>query len=263
MNSEVGQDITSSTYEIPEIKLHGAKKNLDRIVRRAAKIGVEACSYSVGETFEIPFERFADEGGFRSRRFSGTSEELKTLEDGGKITYCRFVEITVSGPKPILKGWEFAATLQHLSDDQGQAINILRVSPDFGGKLPERFKHSTAGSCDHCHQIRNRRDTYVVHHKDSGDWKQIGSSCLKDFTGGNDPRQMLAALEFFLDAEKVLSENFDEESGGSNRVCWSLREFLATTAAVIRENGWMSKRAAGDTGKTATAVLVEMAMRNK
>jgi hypothetical protein len=256
-----------SYYRIPEIKLNSAKKNLDRLIRRAEKLGVESCSYTVGESFDVPFiHYYTEEGRLRSCRFCGTAEELVKMEDAGKVKYRRFVEISISGPKPVLDGWEFVATLQHLCDDQGVAVNILRVRPDFNAKLPEKFKNVESYNCDHCHQIRARNDTYVVHNSTSSEWKQIGSSCLKDFTGGNDPRQILFVLEFFLEAESELNENFDEDDFGSDGnmgLHWALREFLATTAAVIRQEGWMSKSKAGETGKVPTATLVEMALENK
>lgn len=257
------------TYTIPECKLTTLKTTLDKMIRKASKLGIEACSYTVGNHVDVPYTtRFdLDAGGYRSVRFQGDAEELKVAENNGKIHYKRFIEVTIAGPNPVLAGWSFVATLQHLTDDKNQPLNMLRTSPTFEGKLPERFHNSTA-QCDHCKAIRNRKDTYVVQNVATGEWKQIGSSCIKDFTGGNDPRSIAAILEWWLDTQRECQDDDDDDEGGSmgggrGGCRYSLRDFLATTAAVIRTEGWMPRSKAQDEGCAATADLVLMALENR
>jgi hypothetical protein len=243
-----------TTYEIRESKLPEAKKTLDGMIRRAQKLGVESLSYSVGDTFDKPM--------MDGHPFRGNEAGLRVAEDKGLIYYVRYVRVTVNGPSPMLSGWEFVATLQHLTDDQGKPVNILRVRPGFETKLPAKFKTVTAGNCDHCHQVRMRKDTYVVRNVETGEWKQIGSSCLKDFCGGNDPRNAMAILEWNLKADDALGEE-GESMGGGTVARWSMREFLATTAAVIRQEGWLSRGKARNEGGIPTADLVVEALHNK
>ena len=257
------------TYQIPECKIPDLQKKLDRMVKRAHKLEITACSYTLGKAIDVPYiTRFSLEEGWHSERFFGGGngpEELKKAEDAGKIHYKRFIEVTIAGPAPKLAGWTFVATLQHLTDEQGKRMNMLRSSPTFTGKIPDRFK-TTDAVCDHCKAIRNRVDTYIVHNESTDEWKQIGSSCIKDFTGGNDPRVVAAILQWWLDVQREC-EDFDEDGGmnggGRGEARWSLRDFLATTAAVIRQEGWLPKSKADEFGPPPTATLVVEALENR
>ena len=258
------------TFSIPECKLVDLKGKLDKMVRKAAKLGIEGCSYTVGASSDVPYLTYFSEmtGRYQTKRYEQNTEDftaeqlavaLKNLEVAGEITYKRFVEVTIAGPAPVLAGWEFVATLEHLTDDKGQPMNMLRTSPLFKGELPERFRTVEATNCDHCHQLRNRKDTYLVRNTETGEWKQIGSTCIADFLGGNDPRQVAGILAFWLDIQMECRDDEGEESGEygpRGEMRWALRNFLALTAAVIREDGWMSKAKAESEGRNATVSTV-------
>lgn len=254
--------MTSKAFLIPEVKINELKKNLDRMAKRAQKLGLTECGYSVGAVSDVPYLRNSDGS---TRCFTGTAEQLVVQENEGRIVYHRYVEVTVSGPAPVLAGWTFAATLQHLTDDQGKIVNVIRTNPDLEGQVPTTYR-SAAPCCDHCQTIRNRKDTYLVRNVATGTWKQIGSSCMKDFLGGNDPYQVAGILAWFLDAAGIcqeLSEDGEGGEGGSCRAdCYSLREFLAYTAAVIRTEGWMSRARAENEQASATVDLVLQAIRS-
>ena len=88
----------------------------------------------------------------------------------------RFVEVETSGEAK-LNGWKFVATVEHT--EQG---NIVR-SYDDKIEVPVRFT-TTEPICEHCNSKRRRKDTYIVMNEETGEFKQVGKSCLKDFTNG-------------------------------------------------------------------------------
>ena len=91
----------------------------------------------------------------------------------------------LTGPLSVnFAGWSFIATLQHLTTGE----NIIRnISDEFVVPLEYR---SSGSDCQHCMVNRYRKDTYVVRH-DSGKYFQVGSTCIKDFLGGNSPDNIM------------------------------------------------------------------------
>lgn len=85
-------------------------------------------------------------------------------------------KIVLEGTAPAYDGWEFIAKL----DWDPNAGLIVRNAPGREGVDRDRVRE---GWCDHCKTTRRRNVTYVVRNQESGETLQVGSSCLKDFTG--------------------------------------------------------------------------------
>jgi hypothetical protein len=124
-------------------------------------------------------------------------------------TYIPVVDVEVEG-KYIINGWEFVATIEHKTNG-----NIIRaINDDF--KIPEKYK--TCGpACEHCNIVRDRKDTYLIYNKDKDEWKQVGKTCLKDFTGGLDADTcaVFDDLENYLIECQKLEDGDDFTSFGS------------------------------------------------
>lgn len=226
------------TYWIDTDALFRLKQQLDRIARKADKLGVGTVDYVVGSPTARDIE-FLDD--------SGTRRSVK------RIMY----PVTLTGSVPQLEGWEFIATLQHLYDDQNNVVNVLRVVP--GVEIPEHYRHADATNCDHCCTRRKRNDTYVVRDTQTGVYKQVGRNCLKDFIRGADPHTIASKLEAIFSAMAVLADTEEGSRGGGGQGtsnAFSMIEFLSMTAAIIREFGWLSRGRANETGAQATADTV-------
>lgn len=61
--------------------------------------------------------------------------------------------------------------------------------------------------CEHCNTKRQRKETYVVRHADTGETKQIGSTCLEDFTG-IDPAKVLFLAQVYS-VFKTLDDSYE------------------------------------------------------
>jgi hypothetical protein len=212
---------------------------LARLAKRAAKIGAPAITWTFGavEQREVSIPRC-----------DGSDRSDKRI--------VAFVPMTLTGDRPIVAGWEFAATVQHLD-----GANVLRRTPAFAGddkEVPETFR--TRGPvCDHCESKRMRRDTYLLV-SEAGEWKQVGSSCLVDFLGHADPHQLAAYAELLASALTLCEGAGDDEEGGwgfgggGPRV-FAVLEFLAHAAAEIREGGWTPKSAVPNCPSQSTAEM--------
>lgn len=120
----------------------------------------------------------------------------------------KFIPVEVEG-KYEIPGWEFVATVEHTPEG-----NIIRkVNPDIA--VPERYQ-TTTPECEHCHRIRDRKDTYLVRNTETGDFKQVGRSCLKDYTGGLDSQVAAGMASFINDPENFLGSLLWGAGGGSD-----------------------------------------------
>lgn len=156
----------------------------------------------------------------------------------------------IDGTAPKAQGWSFLATLDHTVESGV----ILRTVP--GAYLPEEYR-TAQPVCDHCQTVRRRKETFVVRHDATGEVKQVGRQCVRDFLGGNEsPENVARMLQYVFDVESLLREA-SEGTGGFNGIAveigTSLSRFLAVTAAVIEDHGWVSRKDAYDFGKISTA----------
>ena len=78
-------------------------------------------------------------------------------------------------------GWRFVATIEHSTPE-----NIIKVADNrLENSIPNKYK-TAEKECEHCHTRRDRNATYLVFNEDTLEWKQVGKTCLKEYTGGLD-----------------------------------------------------------------------------
>jgi len=211
---------TKATYQIPMGNWGKFEAKIERVNRKAAKLGIEPVAVTVVRDFQ------------------------KRVDD---VRTRAYREVEVEGAAPRINGWTFVATLQHLGEDG----NIVRAIP--GAEIPASFR-AQAPVCDHCRKPRNRIDTYVLQ-SDAGEHKQVGSNCLGDFLGALDPHAMASWCELLggLDSgaeghRRALDDgDYDpSEYGSAGRADYryDLATYLACVALAVEESGWLSRTAA-------------------
>lgn len=158
---------------------------------------------------------------------------------------------------PVLDGWVFAASITHMQDDSGKAVNVIKSALGDSVEMPKRYRDALK-VCEHCGYTRKRTETFLVYHQETNEFKQVGRKCLQDFTGLND---ILLIAGLFENLLAVKEENeFDGCFSGDMRNAkyneYFLNTFLVVTMAVIRAYGWMSGKEAYENHKTSTKELV-------
>lgn len=104
-----------------------------------------------------------------------------------KNVMLKFVQLTVTGQRPVLDGqWSVMTKIEHTP-----AGNLLKgySSDDMG---PEY--RTIAPACEHCNTRRNRKYTFILRNE-AGKCMQVASTCIADFTGHENPRDLLALLD--------------------------------------------------------------------
>ncbi len=143
-------------------------------------------------------------------------------------------DVKIHGNAPAFNGWEFVAKL----DWDANAGLIVRSIP---GAVQIDRESLRQGWCDHCKTTRQRLVTYVVRSQSDGRQIQVGSSCLKDFTG-----------QYTTIAFPELDRN-DETDGFFGGI--AVREYspltvLAVAWACVKLEGFKPASNGGDTTKS-------------
>lgn len=176
----------------------------------------------------------------------------KTVDENDDGTVDVMFQIALEGETLKINGWSFIARLDHNTDPTG-ASNLIYVMPSEN--LPEEFR-TAAANCEHCGWDRKRRDTYVLQHEDTAEYKQVGRTCIRDFIGV-DPARIAEQAERYTKAFRVLEEAKEPKWGGmSDHRDIHLPRYLSWVAQSIRQYGWISGREAyesNDFDKVSTA----------
>lgn len=224
--SEVNE--IQSEFWVPQFNLPGLQQKIDRLGRKAAKLGCKA------PVLTVHSDQFED----------------REVGENDPPLLVRFVKVEVHGEAPKYAGWQIAARLVH----ENGAV-IIRSAP--GIELPERFR--TIGKvCEHCNTQRHRTDTYVVKH-DDGTFKSVGSNCIADFLGHKDPGAIAAQAELVLSYSSLAGEfesgDFGFASGASFFRLDSLLPFVRSYARLF---GWVSAKKAQEEGKQSSAGDIQL-----
>jgi len=233
-------------FWIPSQKIAALDTIIDRLQRRAAKLGVQKIVYEKGQPYytKVPFQTVrAVQGAYGGTEWSSSSRDVRS-----EVT-----PVLVAGQEPRLRGWHLVATLEYDEPTSG-GEPWVRVMP--GRSLPVEFRTVDPTRCDHCNTKRDRTSVFVLGHED-GRYAAVGRTCLLDFMGGHgDPKAAAAGSEILFalfDAARGMEGG--EEGGGGLIEAIGLESYLATVASKIREYGWTSRSQAYDTGRASTADL--------
>lgn len=194
-------------FQIPECNFPALEEKLEKLNKTAAKLNCNPITYDV------------------------IKEEIKKVEN----QYIKFFHVEIIGNSPIISGWEFLGKIQHES-----AGNILRILPGNENINLNKYRF-IAPICDHCKQNRKRKDTYLIKHENTGEIKQIGKSCLKDFLCHTSPQQIASYLEIILNMEEFLQEYQDFSHMPRDEYYLPLELYLSIVAETILRFGWLSK----------------------
>jgi hypothetical protein len=100
-----------------------------------------------------------------------------TGRDETGFTVTRIVYDTrITGDAPSYDGWTFIATL----DWDEHAGLVVRTAPGVESVTRDGL---VEGHCDHCKVKRYRKATFLVRNVETGEERQIGRQCIKDFLG--------------------------------------------------------------------------------
>ena len=227
---------------IPRQKVPVLKANFAKIERKALKLGFEKPILTIYES-ETEVRKVIEE--------NFTQRVEKDVV---------FVAVEVTGKLPVYEGWNLVAAIEHTRFVEGESnFNVVRMVPN----APEMIELRTADSgCEHCGHNRFRKNTYLLKNEDTGDMKRVGSTCVKDFLGDENPEKILNAVNFVTLLQKF-TDDLDGGWWGSFEKEYGVKEVLLITSSQIRNRGWVSKGQAYDSREfNSTADYIQQILIN-
>ena len=199
-------------YLIPVENIETLRKKVTSITKKAVKHGVTITFEELGEVVK----------------------EIK--DERGIIQPRKYIEVEADGEAKF-DGWVFVGTIEHT-----ECGNILRSVSDEH-KIPERYKEAEP-FCEHCKTHRVRKDTYVVYNEETDEFKQVGKTCLKEYTKGLSVEMAALVLQW----DKELEESCFY--GGTSFVkVYNVKEISKYFVETMHKFGWASSGSFGGSTK--------------
>lgn len=204
-----------AVFTIPKYKFEDLEKKIEKIRRKGASVVFDVVDSNVIHTYK--------------------SDELN-MNIGIPC-----IDVEVSG-QYVVNGWAFVAIIEHSSPE-----NIIRIIDQrFYGRVPERYRTSPK-TCEHCHMRRDRNDTYLIYNEDEDDWKQVGRTCLKNYTQGLDAETCASMADVFSEIDRMFDDNGRQAFADvdfhnplhSDRVGFQQDKIRKQILQYIKDNGYL------------------------
>lgn len=148
-----------------------------------------------------------------------------TQEDGLKII-SKFIPVEVYGEVKH-NDWRFVATL-----DRHESGNIIRQF-DTTLEIPHRYR-TTDCICEHCNTRRNRKETHIVYNDVTKEFKQVGKTCLTEYTRGLSAELVTSYIAMF----DTLIEGESPYSGVRVTKYYPIKDILAYAHQCVEHFGY-------------------------
>ena len=213
-------DPEPETFAVWEGFMEDLKKKVTRIRNKCRKFGCDFSFKEVGEEIrEVP------------------SNEIDPITEKPVMVKCKFILVQAEGTA-VINDWEFIAGVEHTS-----AGNIFsKAMTDV--QIPARYRNTDSCICEHCNTKRIRKNTCIIRNTKTGEFKQVGNSCLNDFTHG-----MSASMATWYASIRTIFKDEEERpvSGWSwYQRYYDTKEVLQFTAETIRHFGYTKTENRGD-----------------
>ena len=252
------------TVTIIDSRFQQLTDGIAKINKKAKKLGCDpliltADTDSVVQVYEMKGGKIVKGGDITRYR-----------KDHVKRTWFEF-DVTLEYKIPIINGWELISTFDitpriPVVDANGEVEKDLDGNTVYGeclvftstvpGKeLPAIFQNKSEIHCDHCGHRRFRTHSMLMRNVESGEFKEIGSTCIKDFFG-HSPAALLwmAQINFQDIVNEIEFEDFFGDGGGASSL--DIDAVMMFTAMAIRLDGWTSRGNAYKYDKTPTSDMM-------
>lgn len=205
----------------------------------------------VGE-FEEKYKSFAKKfEKYGKASLSYSKSDVYVAETYGTKHNVSVVDIDVVGYYKIGE-YEFIASCEWVESEKSNIIKS--ASPDV--EIPIYF--STRCECDHCKTNHKRKYTVILRDTKTGEFIQVGKSCLKDFTGVN--IASYAAWLSFWDSLDELQEASHRERLQKFELNYEVDDILGQAIEQSKHGGYISAKVAEDNETDSTSIRVKMAI---
>jgi hypothetical protein len=228
-------NINKKTVYIPEYKVDDFIKHIEKINKRALKYDIDPIQLTLIDKDEL------------------------TIKDehiyGGEITILRNIYDAIMPKSTIMvNGWTVIGVV-----DTSSNVPIVHNFTDYE-KVPEEYI-SLDIVCEHCYKHRKRTKAFIMKSED-GEYKSVGGSCLKDFTG----HDILKNYEYLDIVNDLFNQYEDEDKDDFNahKEYWRypINSLVAYSIYIIEQHGYVSSKDSGIKNIESTKSLVMRSIAN-
>lgn len=199
-----------ATYMIWEGFMEKVEKKMRTIENKCRKYGIEF-------RFEL----------------TGNEEYRDVKDDEGVFHKMRYVEVSAEG-KAQMNGWEWLASIERT--EKG---NLIHSATDVA--IPNKY-YTSEPYCEHCQKNVWRKYLYLVKETATGEIKQVGRGCLKDYTHGMSAEMVAFYQSLFTGLEEAEAEEPSLGSYGfGNSEYYDAEEVTRFMSETIRHFGFVPK----------------------
>lgn len=209
-----------TTFTIRSYHMYKLKNLIDRFNKKADKLGMPHLTYVEGET-------------------------IKEWVDNH---YEPFPKVEIIGQVPVIKGWDFLASIEHID-----GVNIIKNCPGIESIPNGDYYRNRKPFCDHCQTHRLKKYSFLIRNRETGELMQVGRSCLKDFFAIDISRH-LSYITMFNKLCEDFDDCHDEDKDKPNPkkfFIFKVEDIIAAAISAVRETGY---RRSDDDYSTRTQV---------
>jgi len=210
------------TYTIYSSQVEEVSKRLDRIARKAERYNVPF-SYTIGEAYakEVAVYEYDPANGALVRVGCMGAYQTYTVEAVDIDINCEgFIKAN---------GWTVLAKIEH--GDKGNIVTPFadaEINPDW---------YTAPARCDHCGTNRTRTVTFMCRNE-NGDIRQVGKSCLKDYTG-----ILPQVAVWWAEVTDIIANDMDCDSATFATkgavMMYSVKDIIALACDSIKSKGYI------------------------
>lgn len=143
--------------------------------------------------------------------------------------YVDVVDIDINYPMYKLGKYDVVAVLDHtFSKDENM---VYKCNDNIA--LPAKYRKEH-GICQHCNTNHKRSKTVILL-DDNGNYKQVGTTCLKEYTGIND----IDLVKSFIALDSFFEESDIEKAPYSGKLLYhNTLDYLASCIHIIHKEGY-------------------------
>lgn len=175
-----------------------------------------------------------------------------------RLPRSKMFHIEIDYPIIAVGNWSVVGLIEPIEGEAQRNSVILFGLPESEA-MPLVEKHACADiDCDHCETKRKRNQSFLVKNEDTQDIKQVGNTCVEDYTG-IDPKSAL----FLASLHEVITEfgrdSYDYAGGMSNKAHhgYDPKGLLSDAAFIIEHFGYTSNTMAKEKDMESTLSMVE------
>lgn len=220
----MAQVIENQVIKLEHI-VYSQKKEVELLAKKAMnkakKFGIAAPNFEYSEKYLHHFEATDYYGG-------DEFEVTPMIEEVFDVT------ITIPEEMKLEGDWNLFAFIHHDLDHIEQ-FDLTQVLPVEYGTHTKK--------CDHCQRKQSRAKSYIIQNKTTGEFMQVGTTCLKDFLGINPDKWIKGyeAVSFFSNIILDSRGEFRMKNCGFHNVAHNVKDALALASYWINKDGYIKQ----------------------